>query len=114
MTGLEANYDSELTTYNKLTNNILNLTKDFSIDKLKSMFKNRKEDEVKVGNGVITTLDPTLQKIAYDALGSNKGAVVALNPKTGEVLAMVSKPTYNPNDLEGSMKASNEDSSVYK
>lgn len=81
LTGLEANYDSELTTYNKLTNNILNLTKDFSIDKLKSMFKNRKEDEVKVGNGVITTLDPTLQKIAYDALGSNKGAVVALNPK---------------------------------
>ncbi|MBC2504744.1 penicillin-binding protein 2, partial [Clostridium saccharobutylicum] len=46
LTGLEANYDSELTTYNKLTNNILNLTKDFSIDKLKSMFKNRKEDEV--------------------------------------------------------------------
>ncbi|WP_271809702.1 peptidoglycan D,D-transpeptidase FtsI family protein [Clostridium beijerinckii] len=110
LTGLEANYDSELTTYNKLTNNILNLTKDFSMDKLKSMFKNRKEDEVKVGNGVITTLDPTLQKIAYDALGSNKGAVVALNPKTGEVLAMVSKPTYNPNDLEGSMKASNEES----
>ncbi len=110
LTGLEANYDNELTTYNKLTNNILNLTKDFSMDKLKSMFNNRKEDEVKVGNGVITTLDPTLQKIAYDALGSNKGAVVALNPKTGEVLAMVSKPTYNPNDLEGSMKAANEDS----
>ena len=71
------------------------------------MFQNRKEDDVKIGNGVITTLDPTLQKIAYDALGNNKGAVVALNPKTGEVLAMVSKPTYNPNDLESSMKAAN-------
>ena len=107
LTGLEANYDSELTTYNKITNNILNLTKDFSKDKLKEMFKNRKEDEVKIGNGVITTLDPTLQKIAYDALGNNKGAVVALNPKTGEVLAMVSKPTYNPNNLENAMKAAN-------
>lgn len=111
LTGLEANYDSELTTYNKLTNNILNLAKDFSVDKLKEIFENRKEDEVKVGNGIITTLDPNLQKIAYDALGNNKGAVVALNPKTGEVLAMVSKPTYNPNDLENSMKSANEGTS---
>ncbi len=108
LTGLEASYDSELTTYNKFENNFLNLTKDFSIDKLKTIFENRKEDDVKIGNGVITTLDPTLQKIAYDALGNNKGAVVALNPKTGEILAMVSKPTYNPNDLENSMKAANE------
>jgi cell division protein FtsI/penicillin-binding protein 2 len=107
LTGLEESYDSELTTYNKFSNNILSLTKNFSIDKLKAMFENRKEDEDEVGNGIITTLDPTLQKIAYDALGDNKGAVVALNPKTGEVLAMVSKPTYNPNDLEASMKAAN-------
>jgi cell division protein FtsI/penicillin-binding protein 2 len=111
LTGLEANYDSDLTNYNKITNNISNLSKDFSIDKLKQVFKNRKEDEVKIGNGIITTLDPTLQKIAYDALGNSKGAVVALNPKTGEVLAMVSKPTYNPNDLENSMKAANEGTS---
>ncbi|WP_160691575.1 penicillin-binding transpeptidase domain-containing protein [Clostridium sp. C2-6-12] len=107
LTGLEENYDGELTSYNKITNNILNLAKDFSKDKLKQMFLNRKEDEVKIGNGLITSLDPTLQKIAYDALGDSKGAVVALNPKTGEVLAMVSKPTYNPNDLENAMKTAN-------
>lgn len=107
LTELEANYDTELTSNNKITNNILNLAKDFSKEKLKELFNNRKEDEVKIGNGLITTLDPTLQKLAYDALGSNKGAVVALNPKTGEVLAMVSKPTYNPNDLENAMKAAN-------
>ncbi|MVX62961.1 penicillin-binding protein 2 [Clostridium chromiireducens] len=108
LTGLEASYDTELTSYNKITNNFMNLTKDFSIAKLKEMFESRKEDEVKIGNGVITTLDPNLQKAAYDALGDNRGAVVALNPKTGEVLAMISKPTYNPNDLEKSMKAANE------
>jgi len=108
LTGLEASYDTELTSYNKITNNFMNLTKDFSVDKLKAMFQSRKEDEVKIGNGVITTLDPNIQKAAYDALGDNKGAVVALNPKTGEVLAMISKPTYNPNDLENSMKAANE------
>ena len=107
LTGLEESYDNELTTYSKLSNNLLNLAKDFSIDKLKDMFENRKEDEDKIGNGIITTLDPALQKLAYDALGNNKGAVVALNPKTGEILAMVSKPTYNPNDLEASMKAAN-------
>lgn len=110
ITGLENSYDKELRTYNKLTNNFMNLTKDFSVDKLKNMFESRKEDEDKVGNGLITTLDPTLQKIAYDALGDRKGAVVALNPKTGEVLAVVSKPTYNPNELDKSMKAANEGS----
>ncbi len=108
LTGLESSYDKELVTYNKLTNNFMNLVKDFNVDKLKKMFENRKEDEDKVGNGIITTLDPTLQKIANDALGDRKGAVVALNPKTGEVLAMVSKPTYDPNDLDNAMKAANE------
>ena len=75
----------------------------------KEMFKNRKEVTLRLVMELVTTLDPTLQKIAYDALGDNKGAVVALNPKTGEVLAMVSKPTYNPNDLETVMKAANAD-----
>ena len=41
---------------------------------------------------VRTTLDATLQKAAYDALGGQKGAVVALDPRTGEVLALVSSP----------------------
>jgi peptidoglycan glycosyltransferase len=44
-------------------------------------------------------LDLNIQKTAYDLLGNNRGAVVALNPRTGEVLAMVSKPSYNPNNL---------------
>lgn len=49
------------------------------------------------GDTVVTTLNYRLQKAAYDALGSHKGAVVALEPSTGKVLAMVSKPAYNPN-----------------
>ena len=40
-------------------------------------------------------------------LGDNKGAVVALNPKTGEILAMVSKPTFNPNNLADEMNKAN-------
>lgn len=97
--GLEATYDEELSTYSKLSNNFSSLLNDFSMDKLKTLFESRKEDEEKVGNGIVTTLDTNIQKVAYDALGNNKGAIVVLNPKTGEVLAMVSKPTYNPNNL---------------
>ena len=43
LTELEANYDTELTSYNRLTNNILNLAKDFSKEKLEKLFENRKE-----------------------------------------------------------------------
>lgn len=50
-----------------------------------------------IGDDVYTTLDVELQKTAYNALGNHKGAVVAMNPKTGEILAMVSKPDYDPN-----------------
>ncbi|HHT96994.1 MAG TPA: FtsW/RodA/SpoVE family cell cycle protein [Clostridiales bacterium] len=48
-------------------------------------------------NNIITTLDLDLQKIASSALGDNKGAVVVMEPSTGKILAMVSKPDYNPN-----------------
>jgi peptidoglycan glycosyltransferase len=55
--------------------------------------------KVQEGGAVETTINAKLQKVAYEALGDRKGAVIAMNPKTGEVLAMVSKPSYNPNDL---------------
>ncbi|MBQ7033297.1 MAG: penicillin-binding protein 2 [Clostridia bacterium] len=46
------------------------------------------------------TVDHDLQKRAYSLLNGRKGAVVALDPATGEVLCMASNPTYNPNTLE--------------
>lgn len=51
------------------------------------------------GASVELTLDAGVQKAAWDALGSNTGAVVAIDPKTGEILAMVSKPSFDPNEL---------------
>lgn len=51
------------------------------------------------GNDVYTTLSPTLQQAAYDALGDYQGAVVVSNPTTGEILAMVSKPDFDPNSI---------------
>jgi len=51
------------------------------------------------GDSLILTLDPVLQKVARDALGGQKGAAVALDPETGEILAMYANPTYDPNPL---------------
>ncbi|MGL4773169.1 MAG: peptidoglycan D,D-transpeptidase FtsI family protein [Clostridium sp.] len=107
LAGLEDYYDEELTTYSGVSNSFKNFMKDFNIDKLKESFKHRNDEENKVGNSLKTTLDTNIQQAAFDALGDNKGAIVALNPKTGEVLAMVSKPTFNTNDLENAMKAAN-------
>ena len=51
------------------------------------------------GASVQTTLNAKAQKAASDALGSRKGSVVALDPSTGAILAMVNSPTFDPNDL---------------
>ena len=51
------------------------------------------------GDNVVTTLNANLQKKAYEALGKNNGAIVVMEPDTGKILAMVSKPDYNPNTL---------------
>ena len=49
------------------------------------------------GNTIQLTLDNKLQTLAWNLLGANKGAIVAIDPKTGGILAFVSKPAYNPN-----------------
>jgi penicillin-binding protein A len=53
----------------------------------------------KQGASIVTTIDPKLQHVASQALGSLAGAVVALNPSTGDVLAMVANPRFDPNPL---------------
>ena len=49
------------------------------------------------GNTVTLSIDIKLQKLVEDLYGGRRGALVALDPKTGEVLAFVSKPTFDPN-----------------
>jgi penicillin-binding protein A len=53
-----------------------------------------------VGDSIRTTLNSTAQRAAIDALKGRKGAVVALEPSSGAVLAMVSDPSYDPNGLD--------------
>jgi len=85
-TGIEAAYSSQLLDADML--NPLKIIKDIATS------ADRK------GNNLVLTVDSSLQKKAYDALGDNKGAVVAMNPKTGEILCMVSKPTFNPTTID--------------
>jgi len=51
------------------------------------------------GNDLRLTIDLDLQMVAEASLGDQPGAVVALDPRTGEVLAMVSHPSFDPNDF---------------
>jgi peptidoglycan glycosyltransferase len=51
------------------------------------------------GNDVYTTFDHDLQEVAYRSMGIYKGAIIVSNAKTGEILAMVSKPDFNPNTI---------------
>lgn len=89
----------ELTeNFNLLTSNA------FFLEKIMKEFK----EEKNIGDNVVTTLDSNLQEAAYHALGSKKGAVVVMEPSTGKILAMVSKPAYNPNTIKEDWAALNE------
>lgn len=56
-------------------------------------------DPPTVGKNLTLHLDARLQQAAVDALGEQRGAIVAIDPKTGGVLALVSKPSYDPNQF---------------
>lgn len=76
------------------------------LKQLANQFQGKKNQ----GDKVVTTLNAQLQQTAYDALGSFKGAVVVLEPSTGKVLAMVSKPDYDPNHVSENWNQLVEDS----
>jgi peptidoglycan glycosyltransferase len=67
-------------------------------------FVQRAENEIQgeksPGDSVITTLDVDIQQTAYDALRYYEGAVIVMEPSTGKILAMVSRPDYDPNNIE--------------
>ncbi|PKT67067.1 penicillin-binding protein, partial [Streptomyces populi] len=57
------------------------------------------------GGRVVTTLDPAAQRAAYEGLGARRGAVAAIEPSTGRILALVSTPSYDPAQLSGTGRA---------
>lgn len=62
------------------------------------------------GGNIVTTLDAKAQKAAFEGLGDKKGAVAAINPETGAILALASTPSYDPSSFAG---MSNDDSKAF-
>lgn len=60
---------------------------------------NQLKNEKNRGDNLVTTVDYSLQEAAYNALGNCNGAVLVMEPDTGRILAMVSKPDYDVNDM---------------
>ena len=77
------------------TNFDLLASNSFFLKKIKNEFQDKKN----MGDNVVTTLDAKLQETAYNALGDYKGAVVVMEPSTGKILVMVSKPDFDPGSV---------------
>ena len=71
--------------------------------------RNDLEGKKNRGDNVITTLDTAMQEAAYDAMDDRRGAVVAMNVRTGEILCVVSKPDFDPNEVMGRWDVLNAD-----
>jgi penicillin-binding protein A len=87
-TGLERSLNDYLTASNSSLSTVL----DKALDEL--------HGRPIQGNDVVTTLDLDAQAVAQEELGTNCGAVVALDPRTGKVLVMAASPSFDPNLVE--------------
>ena len=77
-------------------------------NQIKGSYKNGAYDSIAIaGKNITTTLDAELQAYGELLLKNKKGSLVAIEPSTGEILALVSSPTYNPNLLVGRDRAKN-------
>jgi penicillin-binding protein 2 len=92
--GLERQYNDILTGTDGMRRMIVN-----SVGKEMKELGHLAEQEPIPGKQIQLTIDYDLQQVAEQSLGQRPGAVVALDPRTGEVLAMVSRPTPDPNDF---------------
>lgn len=88
--GLESSYNFELLRSHS-----------FILERVVNEIEGRKNQ----GDTLVTTLRSDLQQAAYEALGDRKGAVVVLEPDTGKILAMVSKPDFDPNTITSDWNA---------
>ncbi|MCL2435027.1 MAG: penicillin-binding protein 2 [Lentimicrobiaceae bacterium] len=71
-------------------------------------YKNGEEDELSVqGQSLWSTLDGALQEYGEKLMHNKRGSIVAIEPATGEILCIVSMPTYDPNLLVGSARSKN-------
>src|SRR5690625_2966190 len=96
LTGYFAAALSSMTGLERAANDVLGGSADsLVVQRIQDLITGRQPQ----GGSVELTLDPAAQQAAWDALGDQRGGVVALDTRTGAVLAMVSKPSFDPNAL---------------
>ena len=103
ISGIEKTYENQLKGRKGYIYKIYNV-KGESI----GSYKNKENDVVvKKGNNLISTIDIDLQLYIEKLLSNKIGSVVAIEPNTGEILAIASSPSYNPNLLSGRLYSDN-------
>lgn len=103
MTGLEASYEKVLMGERGMEV----LIKD-NFNRIKGPYEDGKMDTKAVaGNNLYSSLDIELQKFGEKLMSNKVGSIVAIDPKTGGIITMVSSPTYNPNYLTGTERRKN-------
>ncbi len=103
LSGVEGYYERELRGVKGVKYKLVNVR---GVDK--GPFKSGEYDTLSVaGKNITSTIDLDLQQYGELLMAGKRGSVVAIEPKTGEVLAMISAPTYDPNVLTGAKFGSN-------
>lgn len=93
-TGVQSQFESQLVGYNV-------------VDGLYDIIQNSG------GNDLTLTIDSEINKVALEALGDYKGTIAVVNYKTGDIVCMVSTPTYDVNDVPADLNSSDEYEGVY-
>jgi penicillin-binding protein 2 len=96
--GVEAAYEKQLHGTNGYREILVN-AQGRSVEKIGSVTPLLRIQAPTSGENLILGLDLAVQRVAEDALGDHRGAVVALDPSTGDVIALVSKPGFDPTEF---------------
>lgn len=102
-TGIEKTYEQQLRGVKGVKKQLVDVH-----NRIQGSFHSGREDTpAKIGNNLVSTLDADLQLYAERLMQNKKGSIVAIEPSTGEILAMVSAPTYDPGLLVGRVRGEN-------
>ena len=93
-TGVQTQFESQLVGYN-IVDGVYNIKKNSG------------------GNDLTLTIDSEINKVALDALGDYKGTIAVVNYKTGDIICMVSNPTYDVDNVPSDINTSSEYEGVY-
>lgn len=103
ITGLEKAYEKELRGIKGIRNEMVDVH-----NRVKGRYNNGADDTTAVlGNNLLTGLDADVQAYAELLMTNKRGAIVAIEPSSGEIIAMVSAPSYDPNLLVGRERSDN-------